>query len=430
MSLNFINLIRNMAILRKFIISLGLFLAASVFLLADFELTHWKFFKPIQVVGVSSKQMVSIRLDNEVISQVSSVEGELRVIEGASAEVPFDSVADSDALIEDHRANAVLLNKSVLGEEYQQFVCDLGANPQVTNQMSVESSSRDFVRRVDVAGSDDLKKWFSLAKSLHIFDWSEGRKLKLDFPDSTYRYLKVILWLDGGKPLEIQSAVVSHHERRTGELENVPFTLRFAQRVTTEKFSEWIFDFGHQHPLLNRCTFDVSNSNFRRRVSLATSDDNAMWQPGPSLEIFRTTSGAFKDEFTEIETNALNHRYLRIRVFNGDDRPLSVNAIQFQRFVRRVLFEFEPQRSYRLFYANSEAQRPSYDLTALEPLRLGKLLQGSLGSQQRNPDFLDARSRQPWSERHPRILWVVLIVVVILLAGLLLRSVKSMNAKA
>ncbi|MBZ5553946.1 MAG: DUF3999 domain-containing protein [Acidobacteriia bacterium] len=416
---------------RDFFLGILLLILPSALLVADFELTHWKYFKSIQLTGVSSKQVVSVALDNELISHTAFLEHEVRLIEGQASEVAFNLVADNDEILEENQINVAILNKAVLGEKYQQFICDLGAAGRITNRLVLETSSHNFVRRADVEGSGDGRNWLSLAKGLHIFDWSEGRRLKLEFPDSTYRFLKVLLWLDGGAPLDIQGAGVSRHEKISGELEPVPVALHSRLPQTPQKFSEWIYDFGHDRPLVNRCIFEVTKQNFRRRVELAVSDDITQWQPGPALEIFRTTLGDFKDEFTTLETNALNHRYLRIRILNGDDRPLEVTAISFRRFVRRVVFEFDPARSYRLFYGNSSAQHPSYDLTALESRSgPGSLTKGSLARQEVNPSYLEPLNRLPWSERHPRLLWAVLFIVVLLLGTLLIRSAKMMGKKS
>ena len=415
---------------QKLLFGFIFFVLSSAVLVADFELAHWKYFKSVQLPGVSSKQIVSVTLDNELISHTASLEREVRLVEGQASEVAFNLVADSDEILEDNKVNVAVLNKAVLGGKYQQFICDLGAPGRVTNRLVLETSSHNFVRRADIEGSEDGRKWLSLARGLHIFDWSEGRRLRLEFPDSTYRFLKVLLWLDGGAPLDIQGAAVSRHEKISGELEPVPVALHSRQLQTPQRFSEWLFDFGHDRPLVNRCIFDVTNQNFRRRVDLAVSDDITQWQPGPTLEIFRTTSGGFKDEFTTVETNALNHRYLRIRIMYGDDRPLDVTSISFRRFVRRVVFEFNPTQSYRLFYGNPSAQLPSYDLAALEPgSGTTSLPKGSLARQEINPSYLEPRDRLPWSERHPRLLWTVLLIVVLLLAALLIRSVKLMGRK-
>lgn len=420
-----------MMLTKRWILIFLLLLSATLVLRADFDLTQWKYVKSILLQNVSGRQLVSILIDNDVISRTDSLEKELRVVEGRSGEVPFNVIADRDEMGEVRTMKAALVDRGVRPGRYQQFICDLGAAGEVSNRLSIVTSSRDFVRRVDLESSDDRQHWLSLAKGLHVFDWSEGRKLKVEFPDSTSRYLKVFLWLDGGKALDIQGAEVSFVKDKEGQLEPAPATLRSKTLSSPEKFSEWVFDFGYGHPLVNRCEFIVGNANFRRRVDLTTSNDVQKWSAGPSLDIFRRSGGDFKDEFTVLETNALNHRYLRIRIFNGDDRPLQVRDIRFQRFVRRVVFEFDPRKSYRLFYGNPAAHRPSYDLAAMEPgPGLDALRQGRLGDEQRNVDFVGPRDRRAWTDRHPAVLWAALIAVVLLLAGLLLRSVRSMRTNA
>ena len=74
---------------------------------------------------------------------------------------------------------------------------------------------------------------------------------------------------------------------------------------------------------------------------------------------------------------------------------------------------------------------PSYDLTALESRSgPGSLTKGSLARQEVNPSYLEPLNRLPWSERHPRLLWAVLFIVVLLLGTLLIRSAKMMGKKS
>lgn len=417
--------------LAKTLFAFFLMLSGVSVLWGDFDLTQWKYFKSIEVIGVEGKQWIAVRLDNDVIGNSEILERELRVIEGRSAEVPFYMATDRDEMGEAKKLDLTLLNQAVVEGRYQQFVCDLGSSGKTTNQILIETPNHDFVRRADVQGSDDLKHWLSLAKGLHVFDWAEGRTLKLQFPDATYRYLKVILWLDGEKPLEIQGAAVLRTIVRKGRLEAVGVKVLSKTLITPEKFSEWVYDFGQGRPLVSRLSFHVTNKNFRRRVELATSDDASHWVPGPQLEVFRVTADQQEDEFTSLESNALLHRYLRVRVFNGDDRPLEVTGMDFQRFVRQAVFEFDPQKSYRLFFNNPSAHAPSYDLTAIN-LSSGwdTLSSGKLASLETNRDYVEIKDRQPWTERHPYLLWGVLVFIAALLAVLMFKSVKSMGKKA
>ena len=90
---------------------------------------------------------------------------------------------------------------------------------------------------------------------------------------------------------------------------------------------------------------------------------------------------------------------------------------------RRLIFRQEPGRSYRVLYGNSRIAAPQYDLSRVirrEELKAATI--ASIGNEEKNPRYA---SPEPWSERHPFILWTALGITVLVLAGLAIRSLKS-----
>ncbi|MDD5541977.1 MAG: DUF3999 family protein [Acidobacteriia bacterium] len=377
---------------------------------------------------MKNRRVVRVRIDDDVLAHSGPIDKGIRVIAGSAAEIPFDILVDNDSLLEDAHSNVALLDVAVSKGKYQQFICDLGSSGIPTNRLTLVTPSRDFAFRADIEGSNDRKTWLLLAHNQHVFNWSEGQKLSLEFPDTTDRFVRFLLWLDGGKPIELTGVKASRTREHKGQLEEVSAQLNSRQLMTPQKLSEWIFDFGHEQPLVNRCTFEVTNRNFSRVVDLATSDDLKNWSSGPHFEIYRRSQSGRENEFTTIQTNALEHRYLRIRIQNGDDRPLEVSTIKFLRFVHYVVFEFEPGNSYRLFYGNPDGHTPSYDLSPLAAVPIGlRNSTGTLGPQETNPDYLVPVNRKPWTERHPEILWIVLVAVVLIMGIFIVRSLKTMG---
>jgi hypothetical protein len=45
-----------------------------------------------------------------------------------------------------------------------------------------------------------------------------------------------------------------------------------------------------------------------------------------------------------------------------------------------------------------------------------------LGTETLNPDYRERPDERPWSERHPAVLWVVMLAVVAVLAGFAIRG--------
>jgi hypothetical protein len=123
-------------------------------------------------------------------------------------------------------------------------------------------------------------------------------------------------------------------------------------------------------------------------------------------------------------------RYVRLRISNGSDRPVPVSAAQFKSRERRVRFLPGASGTFWIYYGNPDAERPVYDLPhILERRRDGEDALLAAGPQQPNPRYAPPAGRtQPWTERHPQLLYSVLAAAI---AGLgyitfrLLRTVRG-----
>ena len=99
-------------------------------------------------------------------------------------------------------------------------------------------------------------------------------------------------------------------------------------------------------------------------------------------------------------------RALRVRILNGDDRPLVITGVRVRVPVERLIFEAEPGVEYRLTYGAPDLAPPVYDLART----LGEDPEAStaeLGPPVRRAVEADVL---PWSERHPLLLWIGLLV--------------------
>jgi hypothetical protein len=51
--------------------------------------------------------------------------------------------------------------------------------------------------------------------------------------------------------------------------------------------------------------------------------------------------------------------------------------------------------------------------------------QAELGSEESNPQYQARPDARPFTERHPALLWIALIAVVVVLGGVALRTAKA-----
>ena len=123
------------------------------------------------------------------------------------------------------------------------------------------------------------------------------------------------------------------------------------------------------------------------------------------------------------------YRYLRLVIHDEDSPPLTVQEVKVWGLWRRLVFVADPQQSYKLYYGNKEAQRPSYDIERVFPyLVTEKLPEAEVGSQTTNPYFVE--KKPPVSERFPWLfpaaVAVAAVIVAILLFGIFRQVRKAL----
>jgi hypothetical protein len=114
---------------------------------------------------------------------------------------------------------------------------------------------------------------------------------------------------------------------------------------------------------------------------------------------------------------------VRLTIQNGDDAPLALHAVALQMRERQVCFLRKPNASYTLRYGDPLLGAPEYDLSPIEAAAMS-VSESTLGAERAlTPEA--ARGLRPFTERHPVLLWVALILVVGTLGFVALRSARS-----
>jgi hypothetical protein len=113
---------------------------------------------------------------------------------------------------------------------------------------------------------------------------------------------------------------------------------------------------------------------------------------------------------------------IRLTIQNGDDTPLALHAIALQMRERQVCFLRRPGTSYVLRYGDPALGGPEYDLSPLQA-NLANASLSALGPER----VLTPKTNGniPFTERHPVLLWLALILVVGTLGFVALRSARK-----
>jgi hypothetical protein len=110
-----------------------------------------------------------------------------------------------------------------------------------------------------------------------------------------------------------------------------------------------------------------------------------------------------------------------LTVQNGDDAPLALHGIALQMRERQVCFLRKANTSYMLRYGDPSLGPPRYDLSPIEAAAMSASV-STLGTERTLAPA--AASERPFTERHPMLLWIALILVVGTLGFVALRSAR------
>ena len=411
-------------------------LASSSALFADFELGKWAFVKQIVLPeGVDKGTLVEVVPDRAVYSGAASNLRDLRIISGSGEEVAYVSEIAQGSRQTSALAARVLDNGYVEGE-YNTFVVDLGSEGVLHNRIEILTSSENFKRDVVVESSADKDTWAEItAYSIYDFTLRErganSRDTRVNYPDNTNRYLRVRVLDDGEGALTVTGARVLLSEDVEPSENSWSSVIVETFEDTDAQTSAITFDLGSHGLPSHRLTLDVGGVNFYRLTTLEQSDDLETWQRVASVSaIYLYETPKFVGGSLEVPYSESNARYFRLTVHNEDNPPVLVKGASFDGFVRRVVFIADPAKTYELYYGNSTARRPSYDLNQIYPYLDGERRAiATLGTQAMTEEVVVLEPVIPVSEGLPWLLPTVIagaaVVVGVILYGVF-RQVKGL----
>jgi hypothetical protein len=109
-----------------------------------------------------------------------------------------------------------------------------------------------------------------------------------------------------------------------------------------------------------------------------------------------------------------------LTIQNGDDAPLALHGLTLEMRERQICFLRKANTSYTLRYGDPALGPPQYDLSPIEAAATNASVSTLGGERALAPQ----PASRPFTERHPVLLWVALILVVGTLGFVALRSAR------
>jgi hypothetical protein len=386
----------------KTILSLLCFCAL---LRADFKPERWKSFRTAAAVpGVCV-----LALDRTVYANARPDLADLRVVRGGR-EVPY-VIETRTGSSEDTELRPETLDQSVVPREGLQLTLDLGRTAR-HNRLRIATAERNFRIKVRIETSADGRRWALARADGYVFDFTQGGRsinvLAVDYPLSTRRFVRATFfgWM---RTDAVTGAWIADHEERAAAWQTIAVA-RPARREDRGT-SLVVLDLGEAGLPHSRMRIATDAPLFHRACEIESSSDRKEWRYIGSGVVYRLPD----EESTILSFPEQWDRYARLRIFNGDDRPLPVQQVIFEALERRVKFLADAAGEYALYYGNPDAKAPVYDLGAV--LAHGKPMPEislAAGPERPNPAYRPPTPPvKPWTDRYPALLYTVLAVAVL-----------------
>lgn len=404
------------------------------------QMAQWKYYKNIDISGNPNKgDLIKITLDQEIFSNANQDLGDLRILVDGATEVPYKLIVERSAFSQENIYPLLILNNSFnAAGGYNAFIVDFRENGFLNSSLNIFTGSENFKRTVEISGSNDMVSWNILKTDGHIFDYTNklanfnARNTRVDYPENTFRYIQIKIFSGGEAPLVISGAQVSKITKKENKETVISPKYEIAEN-SAKRITEIIVDFGKKGWPTSNVTLVSPDENFNREVVVYESNDKINWRRSGQGYIFNYNTPKFVGANLEVAYSETSDRYLKLEVFNADNSPISITGVSTKTILRSIAFQYGvyiADNAYKIYYGNSKANFPEYDLEKFFPyLDTGIYFSSSLSAEQINPAYQkEIPPVPPLTERIPYLLPVTLVLAIAIMSLMVLKFIKKVSA--
>jgi hypothetical protein len=352
-----------------------------------------------------AKGLVEFALTPEAISKAQPGQGDLRLTDGAGKIVPYLTRVDhGSSTVGQVQEPARMYNPVFIPGQSSSVTVDFGA-AKARTEIDVFTPGQNFRRRVMVEASSDGQSWQVLRKSDWLFNVvhenGQYAKTRVALPDNDFRYLRVTVFQspDDPKDLPIEKVQSRFEKNIPPDLAEVGIDPNSTTVTENPKLkaTEIEVDLGFEKLPLHEVVLSAADEQFLRRVEVLGRDhktiiieqpvENAPPRKQEVEEPWRSLGGGAIHRFDKITTSrpdglatsrpesageqepsanlsvplSVGCRYLKLRIYNGDDAPLKRGSpiLKVFRLQQYVAFQAKGAGPYKLYPATPGPPRRS-----------------------------------------------------------------------
>lgn len=224
---------------------------------------------------------------------------------------------------------------------------------------------------VSVEGSFNQTEWVVVSRDQRITSFDNGdiqyRYTVLSFNDCNYVYYRIRIRnaprFGKVQPLHLKSAAVHRFIKRPAAMDTLTAVSISVSADRESRSTQVLIDLDNIR-IVDRIVIGADfTSDYFRRFSIEYVADSVKIEDRYEYIWVAFGSGLLSswESPTHVDGHARTHR-LRIRIFNGDDQPLSVAVTRIMALTRSLVCRMSPGAHYVVVYGRSNDRAPQYDL--------------------------------------------------------------------
>lgn len=408
---------------------------------------HLRFSRAIHLPAGASGEACAV-LDADVFAHAASRSADdLRVFRSvpnaAGEEVPF-ALTESEAQLEDAVAANVLNLK--LHDGHIGF--DLAMPQRPYSRVELQLAAQDFyaVATVTAAGrKSDAPTYLGRFVLFDLTSRHLARSTSLDLPESSFPQLHVELQLwrlpHNAYPSQSAAIIEGATVPPSREAQTLFTPVAEAKQVEQQPGRSVVTFHVPAHVPIERIAVTLAPGfydDFLRQVTVIARPDrpsHAADTERAGGEISSVELPLYLDADREAATvrdlsfdatlaaNLRSAARVEVAVENNGAAPLPITAVQLAMRQRNLCFDAVPGATYTLRYGDDALPVAVYEVAHL--LQAGATpIMGSLGTEQQNGDYTARTGAQSYKQRHPELLWAVLLLLLALLGAVARHNTK------
>jgi hypothetical protein len=298
--------------------------------------------------------------------------------------------------------------------------------PSRHQQLRVETSGQDFIRRIEVYGAERQGDWGRLGEGYLIRSRTPRRldEAVLDYPQSDYSRLQIRIYprtRDATEMFSIQQIGVLGRIEPEPRLVSRPFNRIANPQPTTHTNAQVLeLDLHHEKLPMAEIRLRAEDGDYVRRVDVFTRNTpEESWRRNRSAEIYRV--GPSVRDRVPLHQSA---RFVRLELVHDDDPPLVLQDIEALGYLDHIVVEARQGADPMFYYGSATARPPGYDLQARVRRSPERILESrSLGPVSPNTGYRSS-GYGPWGAYLATLAIAVTSLIVIAVVVRMLKQIQ------